>query len=124
MPGIVLCMLSKSALEVLSFIERKGPISPRDISIETDLPIRTVFYAINNLVEEKLVFWKPSLADMRQKMYSIDTNRVEQLREIVEPLLAHNVFHIDRGLLEILGIQEIDVKKGQRSVASTNILAS
>jgi DNA-binding MarR family transcriptional regulator len=117
-------MLSKSAMEVLSHIERNGPISPRDISSEAKLPIRTVFYAIHNLVKEKLVTWKPSLIDMRHKMYSINIHRVEQLREIVEPLLAHSLFHIDQRFLEILRLDVVDVEKGEETLVTVKVSSS
>lgn len=107
MPGIVLCMLSKSAVQVLSSIYENGPVSPRIISEITRLPIRTVFYAISNLLDEDLVRWKPSLIDMRYKMYSINEKRIQQLRSIIAPLLVHDLFQIDNELLGILGFQEM-----------------
>jgi len=121
MPGIVLCMLSKSAVEVLSFIVENGPVSPRDIAQRTELPIRTVFYAISNLIDENLVQWKPSLRDMRHKMYSLNRRRVEQLREIVEPLLVQGLFQIDEELHNILGITDIEVENSHSEVVGAKV---
>lgn len=118
MPGIFLCVLSKSAVEVLSFIDKNSPVSPKDIADKTGLPIRTVFYAINNLVEESLVKWAPSLNDMRHKMYSLNTQRIDRLREIVEPFLVHDLFQIDKELQEIFGFSEIEIKKSETQFVS------
>ena len=69
MPGIKLCSLTKRAIEVFDFIKENGPVTPKQIAHFTNMPSRTVFFAISNLVDEGLVRKTPDLTDMRNTFF-------------------------------------------------------
>ena len=64
--------LPKSALRVLTFLTKQGPHPPRVISKEADVPLRTVTFALDRLVESDLCAKVPNLGDMRRTLYAVN----------------------------------------------------
>ncbi len=64
--------LPKSALRILAFLTKRGPLSPKAISKETMLPLRTVTFALDRLVDSDLCERIPNLRDMRRTLYSVN----------------------------------------------------
>jgi hypothetical protein len=67
--------LPKSALVVLQFLTKKGPLPPRVISREAKVPLRTVTFALDRLVDTQICQKIPNLGDMRCTLYSVDQER-------------------------------------------------
>ena len=63
--------LPKSAQETWKILASNGPMKPRDIANETELSGRTVRYALNKLVNAKLVAKVPDLHDLRSHYYRV-----------------------------------------------------
>jgi DNA-binding MarR family transcriptional regulator len=61
--------LSPSTKLVLKILQLNGWMTQREIVGETNLPPRTVKYAIKKLKEQKIVQEKPDFKDMRRKYY-------------------------------------------------------
>jgi DNA-binding MarR family transcriptional regulator len=64
--------LPKSAIQVLAFLKKRGPHPPRAISKEADVPLRTVTFALDRLVETNLCAKIPNLGDMRRTLYAVN----------------------------------------------------
>jgi len=64
--------LPKSAIRVLAFLSKRGPHPPRIISKEADVPLRTVTFALDRLVETNLCAKIPNLGDMRRTLYAVN----------------------------------------------------
>ncbi|MFW9767463.1 MAG: hypothetical protein ACFFF9_00725 [Candidatus Thorarchaeota archaeon] len=64
--------LPKSALQILAFLTKRGPHPPRVISKEADVPLRTVTFALDRLVETNLCARIPNLDDMRRTLYAVN----------------------------------------------------
>jgi DNA-binding MarR family transcriptional regulator len=64
--------LPKSAIQVLAFLTKKGPHPPRVISKEADVPLRTVTFALDRLIETNLCAKIPNLGDMRRTLYAVN----------------------------------------------------
>ena len=64
--------LPKSALVVLQFLTKRGPLPPRVISREAKVPLRTVTFALDRLVDTEICQKIPNLGDMRRTLYSVD----------------------------------------------------
>ncbi|MFW9799615.1 MAG: hypothetical protein ACFFD9_04215 [Candidatus Thorarchaeota archaeon] len=71
--------LPKSALIVLDFLTKKGPHSPKVISKQANLPLRTVSFALRQLRKLQLCRRIPNLGDMRQPLYLADLDRARAL---------------------------------------------
>ena len=69
--------LPKSALVVLKFLTKSGPLPPRVISEESKVPLRTVTFALDRLVDTKLCQKIPNLGDMRRTLYSVDLDKAQ-----------------------------------------------
>jgi len=106
MPGIKLCNLTKRAIEVFDFIKENGPVTPKQIARFTNMPSRTVFFAISNLIDEDLVTKAPDLKDMRNVSYSVNPTRVAELRGIVSHLSLSLPLQVDDEVKEILDISD------------------
>ena len=63
--------LPKSALRILTFLTKRGPLSPRVISREAKVPLRTVTFALDRLVDTDLCEKIPNLVDMRRTLYVV-----------------------------------------------------
>lgn len=64
--------LPKSALRILTFLTKRGPLSPRVISKEAEVPLRTVTFALDRLVDSDLCKKVPNLGDMRRTLYVVN----------------------------------------------------
>jgi DNA-binding MarR family transcriptional regulator len=71
--------LPASALSVLEGLRAKGPMSPKDISRWTKVPIRTVNFAIQKLKKKGLIRRIPNLQDMRSPLYCTDLEAAKQI---------------------------------------------
>ncbi|MHA2359155.1 MAG: hypothetical protein ACXAB5_02695 [Candidatus Thorarchaeota archaeon] len=64
--------LPKSALRILTFLTKRGPLPPRVISREAKVPLRTVTFALDRLVDSDLCEKIPNLGDMRRTLYAVN----------------------------------------------------
>lgn len=61
--------LPDSALTVFHALATKGPLTPTEICRNTNLPDRTVSFALRKLVRQGLIQRIPNLRDMRSALY-------------------------------------------------------
>ncbi len=85
--------LPRSAVVILDKLAVEGPMSPKMIATKSEIPARTVSFALRSLVREKLCKRVPNLMDMRQPLYHVNDDRVQDCRA-----------HLDRLRIE-LGVQ-------------------
>jgi DNA-binding MarR family transcriptional regulator len=71
--------LPKSALVVLDCLNKRGPMPPRDISKESKVPLRTVTFALDRLVDSAICQRVPNLGDMRRTLYVIDQEKARAI---------------------------------------------
>jgi len=69
--------LPKSALVVLQFLTKRGPQAPRVISKEAKVPLRTVTFALDRLIDTEICQKIPNLGDMRRTLYSVDHEKAQ-----------------------------------------------
>ena len=69
--------LPKSALLVLQFLTKQGPLPPRVISQEAKVPLRTVTFALDRLVNSEICHRVPNLGDMRLTLYSVNHEKAQ-----------------------------------------------
>ena len=69
--------LPKSALVVLQFLTKKGPLPPRVISKEAKVPLRTVTFALDRLVDTEICQKIPNLGDMRRTLYAVNVDKAQ-----------------------------------------------
>ncbi len=69
--------IPKSARIVLHSLATTGPMSPKEISRKSELPLRTVSFALRRLTAQKLLRRIPNLQDMRQPLYSLESKEVK-----------------------------------------------
>ena len=67
--------LPKSALRVLQCLTRRGPLPPRAISKEANVPLRTVTFALDRLVNKAICQKVPNLGDMRCTLYIVNQEK-------------------------------------------------
>jgi DNA-binding MarR family transcriptional regulator len=72
--------LPRSAIIVLDRLQNEGPLTPKDISSRVDLAPRTVSFALRKLMGQDLCRKVPNLHDMRQPLYSVNMERMRELR--------------------------------------------
>ncbi len=65
----------KSALRVLQVLTHRGPLPPRVISKEANVPLRTVTFALDRLVNIDLCEKVPNLGDMRRTLYIVNQEK-------------------------------------------------
>ena len=81
--------LPKSALVVLDHISAEGPIAPREISRQFDVPLPAVQWKLKNiqkLMKLNLLRRVPNLTDMRKPQYHTNHERVRELHDIIDLL--------------------------------------
>ena len=69
--------ISKSALIVLDFLRKNGPMAPKEISKKSEVPLRTVSMALRRLLACKVCLKIPNLLDMRQPLYTVDAENAK-----------------------------------------------
>lgn len=67
--------LPKSALRVLQCLSKRGPLPPRVISKEANVPLRTVTFALDRLIDTDYCAKVPNLGDMRRTLYVVDQEK-------------------------------------------------
>ena len=72
--------LPNSAVLVLGSLVNEGPMTPKTIIEKVGLAPRTISFALRTLVREKVIQKTPNLADMRQPIYHINTEKVKELQ--------------------------------------------
>lgn len=70
-----LVRLPKSALQILQYLTKSGPMPPRTISKEANVPLRTVTFALDRLVTTNLCEKVPNLGDMRRTLYIVNQEK-------------------------------------------------
>jgi len=71
--------LPKSALLILGILHKRGPMPPRDISKEANVPLRTVTFALDRLVNADICQRVPNLGDMRRTLYVVDQEKARSV---------------------------------------------
>ena len=71
--------IPQSALVVLNFLTETGPASPREISKEANIPLRTVSFALRHLRGLKVCKPVPNLQDMRRPRYVVDSEKARAI---------------------------------------------
>ncbi|MFW9958327.1 MAG: MarR family transcriptional regulator [Candidatus Odinarchaeota archaeon] len=71
--------LPKSALLVLDCLHKQGPMPPRDISKVVKVPLRTVTFALDRLVDSDICQKMPNLGDMRRTLYIVDQEKARAI---------------------------------------------
>jgi DNA-binding MarR family transcriptional regulator len=69
--------LPKSALLILQFLTKRGPLPPRVISKEAKVPLRTVTFALDRLVDTEICQKIPNLVDMRRTLYAVNVDKAQ-----------------------------------------------
>ena len=86
--------IPKSALMVLDHLTEYGPMAPRDISRGSKIPLRTVTYALDKLLKQKLLRKVPHLMDMRKQLYHLDRDRILAIQNDINHLRAMAGIHM------------------------------
>lgn len=82
--------LPRSAIIILDHLSEDGPLSPHQISHKTRLPTRTVSFALQKLIGQKLCRRIPNLQDMRKPLYLVDDQRARDLKAQIDRLRAES----------------------------------
>ena len=80
--------IPKSALLVLDHLSDNGPMAPREIARGSEIPLRTVTYALHKLIQQKLLRKVPNLMDMRKQLYHLDQERIRAVEQDIRHLRA------------------------------------
>ncbi len=78
--------IPRSALIILDHIEEHGPMAPRDLAKRSKIPLRTVTFALNKLVTQRLLRKVPNFMDMRKPLYHADFDRIKEVKAEIEKL--------------------------------------
>ncbi len=90
--------IPKSARVVLHSLATIGPMSPKEISRKSELPLRTVSFAIRRLTKWHLLKRIPNLQDMRQPLYNIES---DEIRKILVKNGADSLVKVPHSLLDM-----------------------
>ena len=71
---------------VLDHLSENGPMAPRDIARGSEIPLRTVTFALNKLVKQNLLRKVPHLMDMRKQLYHLDPDRIRAIENDIDHL--------------------------------------
>ena len=74
-------VIPESARIVIDTLLNSGPLAPKDISRKSNLPLRTVSFALRKLLRWRICRKIPNLHDMRRPLYHVDP---EQARAIFQ----------------------------------------
>ena len=86
--------LPRSALILLDHIKEHGPMAPRDLSKKSQIPLRTVTFALQKLVTQKLLRKVPNLMDMRKPLYHPNIDRIREVEAEIEKLRIMTGLHM------------------------------
>lgn len=80
--------LPKSARFILCTLASEGPMTPQDLSSKFNISPRTVSFALRRLVEHRICNKIPNLNDMRQPLYCLNNERIQELDLNIEQIRA------------------------------------
>ena len=80
--------LPNSAIIILDHLKVDGPMSPKQIAVKSNMPARTVSFALRQLLKQKICKKIPNLLDMRQPTYHLNDEMVRDLRAHIGKLQA------------------------------------
>ena len=80
--------LPRSAIIILDHLKVDGPMSPKQIAVKSNMPARTVSFALRQLLKQKICKKIPNLHDMRQPTYHLNDEMVKDLRAHIGKLQA------------------------------------
>ena len=83
-----------SALKVLDHLTEYGPMAPREIAKVSQIPLRTVTFALQKLVKQDLLRKIPNLLDMRKQMYHPHEERITAVEGDIDRLRAITGTHM------------------------------
>jgi len=83
-----------SALKVLDHLTEYGPMAPREIAKVSQIPLRTVTFALQKLVKQGLLQKIPNLLDMRKQMYHPHKERITAVEGDIDRLRAITGTHM------------------------------
>ena len=86
--------LPRSALIVLDHLTEHGPMAPRDLSQKAKIPLRTVTFALQKLVNQRLLRKVPNLLDMRKPLYHANMDRIREVENEIEKLRIVTGLHM------------------------------
>jgi DNA-binding MarR family transcriptional regulator len=86
--------LPKSAIIILDHLKVDGPMSPKQIAVRSNMPARTVSFALRTLMKQKLCKKIPNLLDMRQPTYHLNDEMIRDMRAHIKKLQAELGIHL------------------------------
>lgn len=78
--------IPRSALIILDHLREHGPMAPRDLSRRAKVPLRTVTFALQKLVNIRLLRKVPNLMDMRKPLYHPNLDRIREVEAEIDRL--------------------------------------
>ncbi|MBD3407988.1 MAG: MarR family transcriptional regulator [Candidatus Lokiarchaeota archaeon] len=73
--------LPPSSFKILHLLQRKGPMSPKQIREFAKIPARTVAFALKRLLKTGMVQRIPNLQDMRKTLYHVEPKTIQKAVE-------------------------------------------
>jgi len=86
--------IPRSALLVLDHLTEFGPMAPREIAKVSKIPLRTVTFALQKLVQQDLLRKIPNLLDMRKQLYHPQKERITAVEGDIDRLRAITGAHM------------------------------
>ena len=86
--------LPKSAIIILDHLKVDGPMSPKQIAVKSQMPARTVSFALRTLMKQKLCKKIPNLLDMRQPTYHLNDEMIRDMRAHIKKLQLELGIHL------------------------------
>ncbi|MHA1908092.1 MAG: hypothetical protein ACW98Y_12405 [Candidatus Thorarchaeota archaeon] len=86
--------LPKSAVIILDHLKVDGPMSPKQIAAKSQMPARTVSFALRTLIKQKICKKIPNLLDMRQPTYHLNDEMIKDIRSHLKKLQAELGIHL------------------------------
>ncbi|MCK4566508.1 MAG: hypothetical protein KAU48_04280 [Candidatus Thorarchaeota archaeon] len=69
-------------------------MAPRDIARGSEIPLRTVTFALSKLIKQNLLRKVPHLMDMRKQLYHLDSDRISAVANDINNLRAIAGIHM------------------------------
>lgn len=86
--------LTKSAIIIMHHLKVDGPMSPKQIAAKSQIPARTVSFALRTLIKQKICRKVPNLLDMRQPTYHLNDEMVKDIRAHIMKIQAELGIHL------------------------------
>jgi DNA-binding MarR family transcriptional regulator len=71
---------------ILDHLKVDGPMSPKQIAVKSQMPARTVSFALRTLMKQKLCKKIPNLLDMRQPTYHLNDEKIKDMRAHIKKI--------------------------------------